>query len=184
MFFQAVAMRDTLARALYGALFDWIVDQVLHSTFVDVLCAKIHHTHLTCCLLFISSLSTPLFSLSTSPFPLSLSLSLFLFLLFPLVTPSILRWMSLLLLVESRLLIRLAIYIVYSTFYVRLTNWVNLCTSGQFDWCVGHLWFRSLLEELLWAVLYQLCQWAAPAVLQQAHLQAWTGWTNMHVYKN
>ena len=25
---QAVAMRDTLARALYGALFDWIVDQV------------------------------------------------------------------------------------------------------------------------------------------------------------
>ena len=26
---QAVAMRDTLARALYGALFDWIVDQVL-----------------------------------------------------------------------------------------------------------------------------------------------------------
>lgn len=40
----------------------------------------------------------------------------------------------------------------------------------------GHLWFWGLWEQQLWAVLHQLRQRAAPALLQPTHLQIRTGW--------
>ena len=46
---------------------------------------------------------------------------------------------------------------------------------GQLNWCAGYLWFWGVPEELIWTVLYQLCQRAAATVLQQTHLQTGAG---------
>lgn len=55
------------------------------------------------------------------------------------------------------------------------------CPSDPVHWSARHLRLRGLREQQFRAVLHQLCQRASPALLQPAHLQAWTSEKHFHL---
>lgn len=53
--------------------------------------------------------------------------------------------------------------------------WCPVSLTDPVHWRLGHLWFRGLREQQLWAVLHQLRQRTSAALLQPAHLQTGAG---------